>query len=118
MHLARGIRREETLRIPTLGREYIYGTEQACDYGDRSWRQRSRAWSQAEFQRGSRRLEGCEPERDGAKTELRRGVPLTSPPLWNAASRRINLTWREGSWKGRESKAAALIARGLAGYFR
>src|ERR1700712_1863719 len=102
MHLARGIRREETLRIPTLGREYIYGTEQACDYGDRSWRQRSRAWSQAEFQWGSRRLEGSEPERDGAKTELRQvcgaetelrrrcgaetelrwGVPLTSPPLW------------------------------------
>src|ERR1700709_2425868 len=106
----------------------IYMELSRRDYGDRSWQQRSRAWSQAEFQRGSRRLEGCEPERDGAKTELQRvcgvetelqrGVPLTSPPLWNAASRRINLTWRAGSWKGRESKAAVLIAWGLAGYFQ
>jgi hypothetical protein len=45
------------------------------------------------------------------------GVPLTLPPLWNAASRRIRSSG-DRDWNGIESKAANAIWRGFSGYLR
>src|ERR1700761_2456377 len=49
------------------------------------------------------------------------GVPLTSPPPWNAASRRIDrikVAEALASRKGRELNVAAAMRRGFPGYFR
>ena len=56
------------------------------------------------------------PSTEGAEVRREAEVPLTSPPPWNAASRRIDQIQAERVRKGRELKVAVEIERGFPRY--